>query len=87
MPTFSANGDGDEFVVGTQGENAWLHADGAFGGGTITWNFKGLDNLFHPLTNGALTVDHDKYLPLPGGTIVRPTLSGATAPSIYYEAR
>jgi hypothetical protein len=89
MPTFSGNGAGDEIVVGSQFDKAWLHASGTFGGGTVSWEFKGDDGSFHPFESSTdMTANSDVEVPVGSGAlIVRPTLAGATAPSIYYHAK
>ena len=88
MPTFTVDGAGDEMVVGTQFDKAWLHASGTFGGGSIVWEFKGDDGLWHPIVAGAaVSANSDLEHPVAATLVVRPTLSGATAPNIYYHAR
>lgn len=86
MPTLSANGDTDVYdVMGS----VHIHCSGTFGSGTIAWYFKGSDQQWHPLAEGSSTSAIDKRFDFPEdiATRIKGTLSGATAPSLYYEAR
>lgn len=81
--TLSANGDTNEHT----GEKIHVHLSGTFGSGTLTLYFKDENGNWKAIANGALTAAADKILNFPFPTIVKGTLSGATAPSLYYNIR
>ena len=83
MGTFTADGDGIEFIVSNRPR---LHADGTFGGGTLSWKFKAEDGQWRPLANGSQTTNHDLSIGTTGVMRIRPTLTGSSGASIYYEA-
>lgn len=86
MPTLISNTDTDVYDV--QG-SVHIHCSGNFGGGTITWHFKGEDGGWHALANGAFTAAADKRFdfPLDMPTRIKGTLSASTGANLYYEAR
>lgn len=86
MPSFTSNGVGDTFIVGNSGDQGWIHGDGTWGGGTITWEFLGTDENWHPFADGVFTANFDQSLPVAKGLSIRPTLTGAAGPNIYYQA-
>ena len=83
MGVFTVDGDGD---IATVKDLARLHVDGTWGGGSIQWKYLALDLTFRPLAEGLKTADHDLSLPIKGSMQVRPTLTGSSGASLYYEA-
>lgn len=89
--TLTADGDTPEHTYqvvssSTQGiEGFHFHADGTFGGGTLTISFLGADDTFHNIDQGAFTANADKDVRLLSPTTVKATLTGATTPSIFVQ--
>lgn len=89
--TLTADGDTPDHeykaVSGsTQGiEGFQFHADGSFGGGTLTLSFLAADDTFHDLAEGIFTANADKDVRLLSPTTVKATLAGATAPTIFIQ--
>jgi len=86
--TISADGNTVDHKVGDDTGNAQgfrFHASGTFGGGTLTLAFKGGDGTYRAIESGDFTAAVDRIVEIDKGTTVRASLTGATAPSVYYE--
>jgi hypothetical protein len=82
--TFSANGTGSSFKV--YGE-VHLHINGTWGGGTFSLEYLASDGNWRTIVNTTLTADADKEIRFKSPVFVRPVLSGATGPSLFWEVR
>lgn len=80
--TLSANGSTAAVTVDSK---THVHADGAFGSGTLNLEYLSGDSTWRAIAGESYTADADKFLDITYGMQVRLTLTGATAPSIFYE--
>ena len=62
-----------------------LHLSGDFGSGTVTIGFIAEDGTTKTIAEGTFTEAVDKVLDMPLGSKIVITLSGAVAPSVYYQ--
>lgn len=85
--TLSANGDSFTYVAPRQAGycGVRLTIGGTWGGGTMTLYERGEDGTWRAVTDGAWTANTMKEFAPVFGASYKLTLTGATAPSLYYE--
>lgn len=82
--TFSGNGTGPSFKVGGE---VHLHVNGTWSSGTFSLQYLASDGNWRTIVNTELTADADKEIRFKSPLFVRPVLSGAGSPSLFWEIR
>lgn len=83
MPTFSGNGDSATYAA-SEGD-VTIFASGDFGGGTLAVQTYGSDASWH--TVASISANSYSEFKNSGRNDWRVSLSGATAPTLWYEVR
>lgn len=80
--TLSSDGQTPTF---RSSKHVHFHAEGTFGGGTLTVQFLDEAGTWRSITNAAFTSAADKVIDCPYAMDLRGNLSGSAGPSIFYS--
>lgn len=89
--TLEANNDGSTTVFGIHPDalrcdgRFLFHVSGDFGSGTLNVEFLAADGTWKGITRGSFAAPDDTEIMLKPATKLRIVLTGATAPSLYYQ--